>query len=128
MILLDGIELPEGLLWQGDLDYCPIKQEAKPAITGRLVLNRGRMKDGRPIVLTGNQSAWITLGKLKRISELRLIPKMMHLNYHGTTYQVRWDYAQDDHFNAKPLYEHIDVINDDDLYMLETLKLIEVLD
>jgi len=127
MILLDGIELPAGLLWQADLNYCAIKQEGKPSITGRMVLNRGRMKDGRPIVLVGNQNAWLTLGELKTISELRLIPKMMQLNYHGTTYNVRWDYGQADHFAYKQIHEHTDVIDDNDQLMLETIKLIEVL-
>jgi len=127
MISLDGIELPDGLLWQADLNYCPIKQEGKPSITGRLVLNRGRMKDGRPIVLVGNDKAWVLLGQLKLISALRLIPKMMTLNYHGAEYSVRWDYADADHFVARPLVEHTDEPTDDDIYLLPLLKLIEVL-
>lgn len=127
MIILDGITLPSGLRWDADLDYCPIKQEAKTSITGRLILNRGRMQDGRPIVLTGNESAWLTLSEVKIISETRLIPALMSLNYHGKLYSVRWDYGQADHFVAKPLHEYADAESDDELYTLETLKLIEVL-
>lgn len=127
MIILDGITLPSGLRWDADLDYCPIKQSAKTSITGRVILNRARMQDGRPIVLTGNESAWLTLAEVKTLSETRLIPVMMELNYHGKLYSVRWDYGQADHFVAKPLHEYADAESDDELYTLETLKLIEVL-
>ena len=128
MILLDGITLPSGLRWEADLDYCAIKQEAKPSITGRLILNRGKMQDGRPIVLVGNESAWLTLAEVKTLSETRLTPAMMALNYHGSLYNVRWDYGQADHFVAKPLHENADAESDDDIYTIETLKLIEVLE
>ncbi|WP_354624836.1 hypothetical protein [Psychromonas sp. MME2] len=127
MISLDGIELPDGLRWQADLNYCPIKQEGKPSITGRLVLNRGRMKDGRPIVLTSG-NAWAPYSKIKLLSALRLTPTMMQLSYHGTIYNVRWDYADAEHFVATPLVEHTDEPTDDDIYLLPLIKLIEVLD
>lgn len=128
MITLDGIPLPDGLRWHADTNYCPIKQTSKTSITGRVILNRARMKDGRPIVLQGNSNAWLTLEASNAISALRLTPSLMSLNYHGTTYQVRWDYGDEAHFVSTPLFEHDEAPIDSDLYALETIKLIEVLD
>ena len=127
MISLEGIELPDGLRWKEDLNYCPIKQESKISITGRLLLNRGQMKDGRPIVLA-SANAWAFYSKIKQISTLRLTPKMMELNYQGTVYNVRWDYADPEHFVAEPLVEHTDEPDDGDVYKLPLIKLIEVLE
>ncbi|WP_417698100.1 hypothetical protein [Psychromonas sp.] len=128
MISLNAIELPSGLRWQSDFNYCPIKQESKTSITGRLILNRGKMLDGRPIVLVGGGNAWLTLAEVKAISELRLTPTVMELNYHGTIFNVRWDYGDDAHFVATPLFEHSDAESDDDQYTLDSIKLFEVLD
>ncbi|MEG3753088.1 hypothetical protein [Psychromonas arctica] len=128
MISLNAIELPSGLRWLANLSYCPIKQESRTSITGRLILNRGKMLDGRPIVLVGNSNAWLTLAKVKEISELRLTPTLMELNYHGTTYKVRWDYGDESHFVATPLFDNSDAESDDDEYTLDTIKLIEVLE
>lgn len=128
MIKLNNITLPDGLRWDADLDYCPIKQESKTSITGKIILNRARMKDGRPIVLVGNSHAWVTLAEANQISALRLTPELMELNYHGTLYNVRWDYGDDFHFVAKPLFDHDEALNDDDIYTLDSIKLIEVLD
>jgi len=128
MITLNDITLPSGLRWEADLDYCAIKQEKKTSITGRLILSRGKMKEGRPIVLQGNGNAWLTLAEAITISNLRLTPEIMTLNYHGTTFNVRWDYGDTEHFVATPLFDTEDAESDDDQYTLETLKLIEVLD
>ncbi|MDN2661852.1 hypothetical protein OW492_00505 [Psychromonas sp. 14N.309.X.WAT.B.A12] len=128
MISLNAIELPSGLRWQSDFNYCPIKQESKTSITGRVILNRGKMFDGRPVVLVGNGNAWLTLAEVKTISSLRLTPAVMELNYHGTTYNVRWDYGDESHFVATPLFDKSDAENDGDQYTLETIKLIEVLE
>ena len=128
MITLNDITLPCGLRWEADLDYCAIKQESKTSITGRLILSRGEMKEGRPIVLQGNGNAWLTLAEATTISNLRLTPQVMALNYHGSTFNVRWDYGDAEHFVATPLFDTEDAEGDDDQYTLETLKLIEVLD
>jgi hypothetical protein len=128
MITLNNITLPEGLRWESNLSYCAIKQESQTSITGRLILSRGKMKEGRPISLTGNGNAWLTLAEANQISALRLSPELMEFNYHGLVYNVRWDYGDADHFICTPLFDNADAESDDDKYTLETLKLIEVLD
>ncbi|PKF60615.1 hypothetical protein CW745_13875 [Psychromonas sp. psych-6C06] len=128
MIKLNGITLPDGLLWPNKTDYCPIKQQNHIAITGKTLLLRGRLIDGRPIHLVGNGHAWLSLAQVNAISQTRLTPALLTLDFHGELFNVRWDYSQADHFTAKHLHQNDADQSDDAEYTLETLKLIEVLD
>lgn len=128
MITLNDIELPDGLVWPGQTDYCAIKQQNEPSITGVMILSRGRMQDGRPITLVGNGNAWTTKKVAIEIGETRINPALLSLNYNGKTFKVRWDYSQSDHFVAKHLHDNDDEQTDDTPFIIETIKLIEVLD
>lgn len=128
MMTLNGIALPDGLVWR-DLDYCAIKQDAKKSITGRTLLLRGREKDGRPITLTGTeQTAWLTRAQAVALSGLRTELDRLTFVVNGATYMVRFALHESDHFVVKPLWPDAPADQESDMYYIETIKLIEVLE
>ena len=58
---LDGIELPDDLLWVDEFDWNPVAQDIERSLTGALMVQEQVKLYGRPITLTGGDEAgWVT--------------------------------------------------------------------
>ena len=58
---LDGIELPDDLLWVDEFDWNPVAQAIDRSLTGALMVQEQAKLFGRPITLTGgNEAGWVT--------------------------------------------------------------------
>lgn len=127
MITLDGLPLPKGLFFRDDIAYTNIKQKNIESTTGKMIIMRGSVIDGRPIELTGNaESNSLTRLELQQIANKRGALEPMDLVVHGVTYTVLFDLAKSDHFVAKPLWGDTSSKSDDSLYYFEKLIFIEI--
>lgn len=126
MITLDGLPLPNGLFFRDDISYTSIKQKNIESSTGRTIILRGTVFDGRPIVLTGtSESNTLTRLELQAIANKRGALEPMDLVIHGVTYTVFFDLSKPDHFVALPLWDDTTSIDDDSPYYFQTLIFIE---
>ncbi|MBQ4838845.1 hypothetical protein [Pseudoalteromonas luteoviolacea] len=115
---LENITLPS--LGFDSFGYSPVAQKNSQSITGRAIIQRGQMLDGRPITLEGARNrSWITRETANQLSELRIKFEPLTLIFNGQTYKVKFDLAQADHLV-------INHVMGEQLY-LEKIKLIEVL-
>ncbi|WP_432460794.1 hypothetical protein [Agarivorans sp. QJM3NY_25] len=128
MITLDSLTLPEGLYWY-DFDYCAIQQTRQDSLTGRVILQRGQMQEGRPITLLGStESCWLSRTAAAQIASLRDQAEAMHLNIAGRSFTVRFDLSQSEHLLLRPLHSDSMSHAANDAYTLTKLALIEVLE
>jgi hypothetical protein len=90
VITLDGISLPEDLLWTDEYQWSPVQQTVDVALNGSLIVQESAQQGGRPITLAGDsQSAWVTKATLELLrAKAEQAGLEMTLDYHGTTYQV----------------------------------------
>ncbi len=127
MITLDGLPLPKGLFFRDDIAYTKIKQKNFESTTGKTIILRGTVLDGRPIILTGTAgSNMLTRLEVKAIASKRGAIEPMDLVVHGTTYTVLFDLSQSDHFVALPLWDDTTAVDDDSPYYFQQLKFIEI--
>ena len=127
MITLDGLPLPKGLFFRDDIAYTSIKQKNIESTTGKTIILRGTVIDGRPIVLTGTSTSnTLTRLQLKEIASKRGALDPMDLVINGTTYTVHFDLSQSDHFVALPLWGDTTATDDDSPYYIQQLKFIEI--
>lgn len=129
MITLNGITLSKGLFWHDSFDFVPIKQVNKNSVTGRVLLMRSRIQDGRKINLTGTE----TSNQLKRsdvqlISDMRGSDEPLTLVYHGNTYLVRFDLQDAKNLDVAPLWNDTTAHLPDSMWYVRSIKLIEVLE
>ncbi len=70
---LDGIELPDDLLWVDEFDWNPVAQDIDRSLTGALMIQEQAKLYGRPITLTGGDEAgWVsreTVNQLTAVCE-----------------------------------------------------------
>lgn len=71
MITLDGVELPEDLLWQDEFAYDAVAQSLTRFEGGGLLVEETALQAGRPITLAGDvQSGWILRTALLAVGSL----------------------------------------------------------
>lgn len=129
MITLDNITLPKGIFWHDAFNFVPVKQVNKKSITGRTLLFRSPIQDGREIVLTGTDSSnSLTRSSLTTLSNLRTKDTPFTLDYNGQTHLVKFDLSQQDHFDVSPLWGDTTSHLPESLWYIKTIKLIEVLE
>lgn len=126
-ITLAGIELPDDLDWQDEYGgWSPVKREHTEGGTGKLIIQCGLRKDGRPITLAstsqGTTGAWCKRSVVEQIRSKLTETGVMPLNIHGREFSVVWSDA--DPFSAEQIVRVADP--DDDDYYAILLKLIEV--
>ena len=122
---LNGVVLPPGLVWK-DLDYCKIKQTESESVTGKTVIQRGTMQDGRPITLEGGERAWLKRSDAETISALRLNLDPLTLDYHGTEYKVRFVLSDSAHFVTRGVFDDLRMDEPETMCTIRLMKLIEV--
>lgn len=125
MITLNGVVLPPGLVWK-DLDYCKLKQSEHEGVTGKTVIQRGTMQDGRPITLESDGRAWLKRTEAETISALRVELDPLTLNYHGTEYKVRFVLSDASHFVTRGVFDELRMDEPETMCAITTMKLIEV--
>ena len=128
MNTLNGIELPKGLFWHDSYDYVSIKQVNHKSITGRTLIFRSSLQDGRPINLTGTETSnSITQTQVKALSALRGEVDTLTLVFNGNEYKVNFDFADQGHFKVSPLWNDTNSKENESLWYITSIKLIEVL-
>ena len=122
-LILDGLTLPDGLLWSDEFDYTPVKQVVKTMLDGSLLIQEGVALAGRPITLQGsNNLGWITRAVLNQVYDklTNAAPMVLSLP-DGRSFNVRWRH-NDKPIEAKPLHD-LCVHKDSDIYVAVTLRL-----
>ncbi len=129
MATLNGIKLPVNLVWGDRFDYSAIKQTVSTSVTGRVVIQRGRMLDGRPITLTShNRSAWLKQSDAVAIGALRLLDAPLTLVYGADVFKVRFRLSENDHFTVRSVLDGCPVDDPDALCYIDKIALIEVIE
>jgi len=127
MITLDGLALPAGLFFRDEIAYTPIKQTNIVTTTGKTLIMRGTLIDGRPITITGTSTSnLIYRVDLKILAAKRGSIDPMDLVINGVTYKVKFDLSSTEHFVAKPLWSGTVALSDDSPFYIEKLMFIEV--
>lgn len=123
-ITLEDIELPEDLLRTDEFGgWSPVKREHTQGSTGKLIVQAGLLKEGRPITLEStSNSAWARRAVVNQIYAELLITEPMTLTIHGQQETVTWD--PDSPFTAEPVTSFTDP-DDTDFYMIK-LKFITI--
>lgn len=61
--------LPDGLIWEDELDWEPVVQSTDYSVTGSLIIEEAERQAGRPITLRGGRTwAWMTRSALLALS------------------------------------------------------------
>lgn len=128
MITINNITLPKGIFWHNSFDFVPIKQVNRQSTTGRTLLFRSQIQDGRAIDLTGTETSnQILRSDLEPLSALRALTEPFELNFNGTIHLVKFDLTDSKHFDVAPLWGDTTAHLPDSVWYIRSLKLIEVL-
>ena len=126
MLLLDGIALPEGLLWSDEFAVARVAQTVRRTLDGSVVVFYGEMRAGLPITLESEPDAgWLTRTQIEALALRASSPGGVYaLVLRGKTWTVMFRHQDAPAFEARPL---IPVANPHagDFY-LATLKLMTV--
>ena len=70
-ILLDSLELPDGLIWEDEFNWVPVEQVVTPTLAGLVVEEWPHSGGGRPITLAGgrtNRTSWAWMTRTAALS------------------------------------------------------------
>lgn len=69
---LDGIDLPEDLLWSDEFTSWKVGQVIKTSLTGARIIQQGALQAGRPITLESVQDGndWVAVVDLQTLNQL----------------------------------------------------------
>ena len=127
MITLDGMTLPDGLIWEDEFDWTPVSQEVTVTITGSLLVQEGAALAGRPITLTGYEDGcWTTRSVIEALyAWAQTADKVMTLVLGSSTKSVIFQRG-----NAAPVEARqvmpVTGPDNDTLYILSALRFLEV--
>lgn len=64
--ILDGIELPAGMIWEDEFDWSPVISVQEYSLTGALIIDAGQRQAGRPITLAASDDrGWSGMTRAK---------------------------------------------------------------
>lgn len=114
-ITLDGISLPEDLLWSDEYLWSPVKQSVQLSLNGKSIIQEAAQTQGRPVTLEGDQeSAWVTKATLEQLRAAEATPDYdMTLDYHGTSLTVRFSRVNGNPIEARQIVGFANPQNDD---------------
>ena len=123
-LTLNGLALPDDLLWSDKYDWTPTEQTETRTLTGALIIETAQKQGGRPITLTGSEdSGWATKIQVDAVFAMLSITTPMVLTLQdGTTFNVTFRNKDQNPIQAKPILAY-QVQEDDDPYSL-VIKLI----
>lgn len=135
-IVLAGIELPADLQWTDEFTAWRVGQQARPSLTGALIVQESARQAGRPITLqtTRDGTAYVGPVNLPILSALQASesePRTESLglilpahNGGERTFQVRWRRTDGPALEAEPIRFAVPAIDPD--YFSITLRLMTV--
>ncbi len=53
-VTLNGLHLPDDLIWRDEFDWAPVEQVVTPTLSGALLVEETAKPEGRPITLVGH--------------------------------------------------------------------------
>ncbi|MFM5231290.1 hypothetical protein ACET9H_18840 [Aeromonas media] len=53
-VTLNGLHLPDDLIWRDEFDWAPVEQVVTPTLSGALLVEESSKPEGRPITLVGH--------------------------------------------------------------------------
>lgn len=126
MIRLDGLQLPDGLVWTDEFAAQAVSQTVRRALDGSLVVFYGQTSGGLPITLESEPDAgWMTRAQVEAVKLLADSPGgVFLLELRGQTWQVMFRHQDPPAFEAKPLIPLANPQPGD--FYLATLKLMTV--
>lgn len=115
MITLDGIQLPDQLVWDDEFAWAPANQQITLTLTGAQFIQESAAS-GRPISLLHADKAWITRAALTQIKakEAQLGLQMTLTVHDGRRFLVMFK-RDPNGVEADPVVEYADP-DDADLY------------
>lgn len=126
MAALDGVAIPDDLIWVDEFEWTPVSQSEAYSLSGALIVETAVKLAGRPITLAGSQD----YGWASRLTVKQLVAKAETPGYQmllelkdGQTFSViyRRDGAP---VQAAPVVDY-NAMADDDPYIIK-LQLLEV--
>ena len=128
MITLQGITLPADLNWADEPSHTPIRSAVEKSLGGAPIIweDEGD-SSGRFIDLTGDEeSAWISRSTYEALVSLASTPLIIYtLDYHGTTYNVRFRNEEKPPVFATPVVQYSQY-DGTDWYSSVQIKLMEI--
>lgn len=126
MIVLDGIQLPPGLVWSDEFAAARVAQTVRRTLDGSVVVFYGPLQDGIPITLESEQdSGWFTRAQVEALAMRAASPGGVYtLTLRGNTHRIMFRHQDAPAFDARPLVPVANP-NPGDFY-LATLKLMTV--
>lgn len=143
-ITLGVLALPDGLVWEDEFAWTPVKQGLDYGLTGALILQEATRQSGRPITLAGQKdgnsyTAWIARAQSYRgaasltalATALQVAGAEFTLTMHdGRTFTVAPNQDGDGPLQVEPLavFKSIPLANPDaaSLYFIRAIRLIEI--
>lgn len=115
MITLDGIQLPDQLVWDDEFAWSPANQQITLTLTGAQFIQESAAS-GRPISLLHTDKAWITRAALSQLKakEAQLGLQMTLTMHDGRRFLVMFK-RDPNGVEADPVVEYADP-DDADLY------------
>lgn len=71
-ITLGAHALPDGLVWQDETEWTPVRQSVQHTLSGALVLEEAQLQAGRPITLIGGRQGGTSWAWMARADLLAL--------------------------------------------------------
>ncbi len=92
-ITLDGLALPDDLIWVDEFEYTDVVQNQQRSLTGALLVQESTKLKGRSIQLQGDDtSGWATRATIVSLQALvDTVDNDMVLVIHGVSYTVRFN-------------------------------------
>jgi hypothetical protein len=120
---LDGVPLPDGLVWTDEFANAAVAQSVKRALDGSLVVFYGGIQSGTQITLTSEPDAgWFTREQVEAIELRARSPGAMYpLTLRGQSSLVMFRHHEAPAFEATPLISRPNPAPGD--FYLGTLKL-----
>lgn len=88
-ITLDGITLPDDLVWSDEHNWSPVRQSIDKSLNGALIVQESAQLKGKFITLVGDQTVWVTKATLELLEVKANTPNLtMSLDYWGTVVNV----------------------------------------
>ncbi|MDI6750485.1 MAG: hypothetical protein QMD73_09950 [Rhodocyclaceae bacterium] len=126
MIFLDGIRLPDGLLWSDEFSAGRVAQSVRHALDGSVVVFHAPLQAGIPITLESESDVgWLTRAQVEAVALRASSPGGVYtLSLRGQTYRVMFRHQDAPAFEARPIINVADPQPGD--FYLATLKLMTV--
>lgn len=126
MISLDGIQLPDGLVWTDEFSALPVVQTVRHTLDGQAVVFHAQRRAGLPITLESEPDAgWLTRAQVEAVSARAASPGgVFVLVLRGQSFQVMFRHHEPPAFDARPLINRATPLPGD--FYIATLKLMTV--